>query len=170
MVDLILVILILFLSFKGFFNGLMRELVGFVGLIGGVFVASRAAVPLGQTIAQTLHAHSLALPKLGAFLLVLAIIWGGSAFVGNTFASLRTPPRSLGAQLGGMGVAAIKYFLVFSLITASLLGSDLVRENLATQLHHSRLLPTLERTGAILINLAPLPFKHTAHPTKGTRP
>jgi membrane protein required for colicin V production len=170
MVDLILVILILFLSLKGFFNGLMRELVGFVGLIGGVFVASRAAVPLGQTIAQTLHAHSLALPKLGAFLLVLAIIWGGSAFVGNTFASLRTPPRSTLMHIGGMGVAAVKYLLIFSLIAASLLGSDLVRENLATQLHQSRLLPRLERTGAVLINLAPLPFTQTSPATKGTRP
>ena len=162
MIDVIIILLILLLSVKGYFNGFVREFVGFFGLIGGVFVASRAAPLLGGAVSDLLHLESMALAKLIAFLAVLAVIWGGSAFVGSTFETLRHPPESTPARIGGMGVAALKYLLIFSLIAASLLGSDLVRDTLGSRLKSSRLAPFLEQTGAILINRAPLPFRRPA--------
>jgi len=161
-IDIIIILLILLLSIKGFFNGFAREFVSFFGLIGGVFVASRAAPLLGRTVSELLHLENFALAKLIAFLVVLAIIWGGSAFVGSTFHPLRKPPESTPARIGGMGIAALKYLLVFSLIAASLLGSDLVRDNLGPRLASSRLVPVLKQTGAVLINQAPLPFRRPA--------
>jgi len=168
-IDIIIILLVLLLSVKGFFNGFAREFVGFFGLIGGVFVASRAAPLLGRNIGDLLHLESFALAKLIAFLVVLAMIWGGSSFVGKTFHALRRPPASTLAQAGGMGVAALKYFFIFSLISASLLGSDLVRENAGTYLGQSRLLPRLKHIGAVLLNQEPLPFQHPAPPTISTR-
>jgi membrane protein required for colicin V production len=154
-IDIVLVVLILILSFKGFFNGMMRELVGFIGLIGGVFVASRAAAPVAKIIHNSIHMGDMALLKMLAFLLVLAIIWGGSSFVATIFTSLRAQPHSTLSKLLGMGIAGFKYFLIFSLISASLLGSTLVRDNFAKGIGTSRLLPTLSRVGSTLINLTP---------------
>lgn len=162
MIDIIIILLILLLSMKGFFNGLAREFISFFGLIGGVFVASRAAPLLGRTVADILHLDNFALAKLIAFLAVLAIIWGGSAFVGATFQPLRQPPAGTLSRIGGMGIAALKYLLIFALIAASLLGSDLVRDNLGPRLASSRLVPILKQTGAVLINQAPLPFRRPA--------
>ena len=156
MIDIVLILLILLLSLKGYFNGLIRELVGFVGLIGGVFVASRAAEPVGQVLYSSLNMGNIGLMKLLAFLLVLGIIWGGSSFVATIFTSLKTPPRAAPTQILGMGVAGLKYFLIFSLISTSLLSSALVRDNFSTTLKHSRLLPTLNHVGSTLIHLAPL--------------
>jgi len=164
-IDSIIILLVLFLSVKGFFNGFAREFIGFFGLIGGIFVASRAAPLLGKTVEGLFHIDSFALAKLIAFLVVLAIIWGGSSFVGRTFHALRRPPASTLSQAGGMGIAALKYFLIFSLIAASLLGSDLVRDNAGKYLKQSRLLPQLKHIGAILINQEPLPFRHLSKPT-----
>ena len=166
MIDIVLILLILLLSAKGFFNGFIRELVGFVGLIGGIFVAARAAEPVARTIQSTIHMGNPALMKLIGFLLVLAIIWGGSAFVGTIFTSLKAQPHTSLSKLLGMGVAGVKYFLIFSLISASLLNSALVRDNFAANLNKSRLLPTLDRVGSRLINLTPFsttPAKK--HPT-----
>ena len=157
MIDIGILLLILLLAWKGYFNGLMRELVGFVGLIGGIFVASRAADPLAKVLAGILHMGNPALLKLLAFLLVLGIIWGGSAFVGTIFASLRAHPHALTSKISGMLVAGVKYFLIFSLISASLTGSALIRDNFAHTLNQSRLLPTLNRMGSLLINL-PFPM------------
>jgi len=154
--DIALVFLILLLSLKGYFNGFIRELVGFVGLIGGVFVASRAAEPVGQVLHASLNMGNMALMKLLAFLLVLGVIWGGSSFVATIFTSLKTPPRAVPTQILGMGVAGLKYFLIFSLISTSLLSSALVRDNFNTAIKHSRLLPTLNHVGSTLIHLAPL--------------
>ena len=162
MIDIIIVLLVLLLSVKGFFNGFAREFVSFFGLIGGVFVASRAAPLLGKSVSNLLHLDNFALAKLIAFLIVLAVIWGGSAFVGKTFPLLRQPPASALSQAGGMGIAALKYLLIFALIAASLLGSDLVRDNLGPRLTSSRLVPVLKQTGAVLINQAPLPFRRPA--------
>jgi len=165
-IDIVLILLILLLSAKGFFNGFIRELVGFVGLIGGIFVAARAAEPVARTIQSTIHMGNPALLKLIGFLLLLAIIWGGSAFVGTIFTSLKAQPHTSLSKLLGMGVAGVKYFLIFSLISASLLNSALVRDNFAANLNKSRLLPTLDRVGSRLINLTPFsttPAKK--HPT-----
>ncbi len=169
MIDVVLVLLIVILSFKGYFNGMIRELVGFVGLIGGVFVASRAAAPVAGIIQNALHMGSPAMLKLLAFLLVLAIIWGGSSFVATIFAALRSEPHSTLSRLLGMAIAGLKYFLIFSLISASLLGSTLVRDNFAKGIGSSRLLPTLNRVGATLINLTPLAIP-TPKPTHRTTP
>ncbi len=156
MIDIVLVLLILLLSFKGFFNGFVRELVGFVGLIGGVFVAARAAEPVAHSIEEMIHMGNPALIKLAAFLLVLAIVWGGSALVGTIFVSLKAPPHTLLSKWLGMGVGGAKYFLIFSLISSSLLSSALIRDNFSVQLGRSRILPVLNRTGMFLANLAPL--------------
>jgi membrane protein required for colicin V production len=167
-IDLVVLFLIFVLALKGYFNGLMRELVGFVGLIGGVFVASRAAEPVGRTIHQVLNMGGPALLKLLGFLLVLGLIWGGSAFVGTIFSALKAPSHSVVSRTLGMGVAGIKYFLIFALISASLLNSALVRDNFAARLDRSRLFPVLNRVGSTLINLAPLSMEKKPAPKQAS--
>ena len=166
MIDIVLILLILLLSLKGYFNGFIRELVGFVGLIGGIFVASRAAEPVGHVLHDTIQMGNMGLMKLLAFLLVLGVIWGGSSFVATIFTALKAAPHSTLSRALGMGVGGLKYFLVFSLISASLLGNALVRDNFASQVHSSRLLPTLSRVGAALINLAPFTLTDEKKPHK----
>ncbi len=156
MIDLILIAMILLLSIKGYFNGLIRELVGFVGLIGGIFVASRAAEPVGKAVGSLLHTDNIALLKLIGFLLMLAIIWGGSSFVAAIFTALKSEPHTLLTRSLGMGVAAIKYFLIFSMIIASLFNNALMRENFANSIHSSRLFPIFNSVGSKLINMAAL--------------
>ena len=156
MIDIVVIALVVVLSFKGFFNGAVREAVGFFGLIGGVFVASRAATPLAELLHGTLHMGSMALLKLAVFLAVFALIWGGSAFVATIFTALRAQPHTSWSRWGGMGIAGAKYFLIFSLIAASLLGNALVRDNIASRIRGSRLLPVMERVGGRLINLSSL--------------
>jgi len=167
-IDIVLILLILLLSFKGYFNGFIRELVGFIGLIGGIFVASRAAGPVGRILHDTIQMGNMGLMKLLAFLLVLGVIWGGSSFVATIFTALKAAPHSTLSRLLGMGVGGLKYFLIFSLISASLLGNALVRDNFAPQLRSSRLLPTFSRVGASLINLTP--FRLTDEKTSQKNP
>ena len=155
MIDIVLIGLILLLSFKGYFNGIVRELVGFVGLIGGVYVASRMADPAASFLRDTLSMGDNALLRLIAFVLVLGIVWGGSAFVATIFTALKTTPQSTLSKLLGMGVVGIKYFLIFGMLAAKLLNNAIILDNFSQKIHASRLLPILSHTGSVLINLVP---------------
>ena len=157
MTDVILVLMILLLSVKGFFNGFIREMVGFVGLVGGVFVASRAAKPIGNAIGNLIHTDNIAMLKLTGFLLILALVWGGSSFVATIFTALKSEPRTPLARSLGMGVAGVKYFFIFSMIIASLFNNDLIRNHFAKSIQTSYLFPVLNTMGLRLTNIAPLP-------------
>jgi hypothetical protein len=93
--------------------------------------------------------------KLLGFLLILGVIWGGSSFVAMIFTSLKAQPHSTLSKLLGMVVAGFKYFLIFALISASLLESNLIRTNFSMSIRTSLVLPTLNRIGSSLMNLTP---------------
>jgi membrane protein required for colicin V production len=154
--DIVLVLLILLLSMKGFFNGFVRESVGFAGLIGGIFVASRAAQPVAAALSTWLNMDNSALMKLAGFLLILALIWGGSAFVATIFTALRAQPHTLLSRSLGMVVAGAKYILIFSMIIASLFNNALLRDNFAKTIRSSYLFPKFNAIGSVLANIAPL--------------
>ena len=50
--DLIVTIIILFLGLKGVINGFFKEIFGLVGIIGGIFIASRVGDEVGQTLSD----------------------------------------------------------------------------------------------------------------------
>jgi len=157
-IDITIIVLVLLMAVKGLMNGFLREIFGFVGLIGGVFVASRGATLVAHYIDTHLfHLENFAVLKLIGFLILLALAWGTSAFVGNLIVGVsregshHTLDRSFGCL-----VAGIKYFLIFSLIVSTLFRSPLIKENMTQTIRQSKLYPTLDSIGSTLINLSPL--------------
>jgi len=160
LLDIIIVALILLLSIKGFFNGLIRELVGFVGLIGGVFVASRSAESLSKYLQNMLHMDQAALLKLVAFLIVLGAIWGGSSILATIFSALRAKPHTIAENISGMLIAGLKYTLIFAMLISSLFNNALLRDNFAHTIQKSYLFYKLNTIGGNLLSLAPKTTKH----------
>ncbi len=156
-IDITIIILILLMSLKGLMNGFLRELFGFIGLIGGVFIASRTAETIAQLIDKNLfHLENFAALKLIGFLAVLTLIWALSVFIGNIVVSLsKDTPYSTPDRLFGFLIAGTKYFLIFALIISALFRSSLIKENMSKSITQSLLYPTLDTVGATLINLTP---------------
>ena len=157
-IDITIIILVWLMAIKGLMNGFLREIFGFVGLIGGVFVASRGATRVAHYIDTNLfHLENFAALKLIGFLVLLALVWGVSVFVGNLIVgvSKEGSHHTLDRFLGFI-VAGIKYFLIFSLIVSALFRSPLIKENMTKTIKQSRLYPTLDSIGSTLINLSPL--------------
>lgn len=156
--DIIIIVLILLMSFKGLMNGFLREIFGFLGLIGGVFVASRVADDIAKYIdIHIFHLENFALLKLIGFLSVLALIWAISVFIGNIIVGVsKDTPHSFIDRLFGFIVAGIKYFLIFALIVSALFRSPLIKDNMTKTVENSKLYPTLDKIGATLINLSPI--------------
>ncbi len=157
-IDITIIILVILMAIKGLMNGFLREIFGFVGLIGGVFLASRSATFVARTIDKNIfHLENFAALKLIGFLAVLALVWAASVFVGNLIVGVSKGDSHSGLdRFFGFVVAGIKYFLIFSLIISALFRSPLIKENMTKTIQQSRLYPTLDRVGSVLINLSPL--------------
>ena len=169
--DLVIALLVLLLGLKGLVSAFRQELLSLIAIIGAVFVASRGAPLLARwTGAHLFHLANPAMMDLAAFLLLLLTVWGAITLLGRLFGSDETAPSALSRLLGYL-LAALKYFLIFAIITAALSHTRLVQEKFAGTIHHSRLYPLLAHTGAWLIHLpAPAtPPASAKHSGSGTR-
>jgi membrane protein required for colicin V production len=156
-IDLVVIPLTLVLGLKGALNGLRKELFGFVGLIGGVFVASRAADPLARLVEKHLfHLGNPAILRLLAFILVLLLIWGGATLLERalTRGNPEAAPSPL-SRFAGFLIATAKYFLVFAMILSALYRTPPIRHSLQRHAKSSLLFPSLLAAGSALIHLAP---------------
>ncbi|WP_457606589.1 CvpA family protein [Nitratifractor sp.] len=152
--DLIVGALVLLLAFKGVFNGFRRELISLIAIVGGVFVASRTAVPLARwTEAHLFRLNNPAFMDLVAFLLLLLAVWGTVTLLGRIAGPTGVGSASTLERILGYLVAAVKYFLILSIIVAALFQTRLVREKFSRQSRSSLLYPLLQKSGAFLIHL-----------------
>jgi len=74
--DIIIVGLILFLSLKGIVTGFIKELFNFIGLIGGIALASRINMEVGTFLSENLFPlNNEPSIKLVGFVATLLAIW-----------------------------------------------------------------------------------------------
>jgi len=155
--DVVIAAIVLLLGIKGFMHGFIKEVFGLVGLIGGVYFASRLAGTAADFIDQNfLHLENVSLLKLIGFLAILILIWLGATILGSIFSKL-TSASGLGFlnRLFGFIAGGGKYFLIFALIVTALSNVSLVKDNLEKYVQDSILYPYLKEAGSFLINLDP---------------
>ncbi len=155
--DVTIAAIVLILGIKGFMNGFIKEVFGLVGLVGGVYLASRLSSDAATFIdTNFLHMENTALLKLLGFLAILIIIWISATILGSIFSKLTSVSglgfinRFLGFVAGGG-----KYFLIFALIVTALSNITLVKGNLEKYVHDSVLYPYLIMVGSSVIHLDP---------------
>lgn len=153
--DIIMTAIILLLGIKGFMHGFIKEMFGLVGLIGGVYFASRLSGTAADFIEQNfIELENTALLKLIGFLAILMIIWLSATILGSIFSKL-TSSSGLGFmnRLFGFIAGGGKYFLIFALIATALSNVSLVKDNLEKYVENSVLYPHFKQAGSYLINL-----------------
>jgi membrane protein required for colicin V production len=155
--DITIGAIVLILGIKGFMNGFIKEVFGLVGLVGGVYFASRLS-DTAATFIETnfLQLENTALLKLLGFMAILIIIWLSATILGSIFSKL-TSASGLGFinRLLGFIAGGGKYFLIFALIITALSNVTLVKDNLEKYVQDSVLYPYLKKAGSSIINLDP---------------
>jgi len=153
--DVTIAAIILILGIKGFMQGFIKEAFGLVGLVAGVYFASRLSDTAAQFIdVNFFHLENQSLLKLIGFLAILILIWLGATILGSIFSKL-TSQSGLGFlnRLLGFVIGGGKYFLIFALIVTALSNVTLVKDNLEKYVQDSILYPYLTEAGSYLINL-----------------
>lgn len=153
--DVTISAIIIILGIKGFMQGFIKEIFGLLGLVGGVYFASRLSDKAAAFIDENfLHLENTSLLKLIGFLAILIIIWMSATLLGSLFSKL-TSESGLGFlnRLFGFIAGGGKYFLIFALIVTALSNVTLVKDNLEKYVSDSMLYPYLKEAGSYLINL-----------------
>lgn len=147
--------IVLILGIKGFISGFIKEVFGLLGLVAGVYFASRLAETAAKVIdTNFLHLENTSLLKLIGFLAILTIVWLGATLLGSLFSKL-SDASGLGFlnRLFGFIAGGGKYFIIFALIVTALSNVALIKDNLEKYVKESVLYPYLKATGSYLIDL-----------------
>jgi membrane protein required for colicin V production len=155
--DIIVGVIVLLLGLKGILNGFFKELFGLIGIIGGIFVASRFSQETGSLISNAIfHFESESAIKLTGFLLTLAVFWATMIGLGILFKKL-SKVSGLGPvdKLMGFIVGSGKFFLIAAVIVYALYNIKAIKTNLAPAMQTSILFPVLVEVGEIIMHVDP---------------
>ena len=155
MYDIIFISLIFMLGIKGVMNGFIKEVFGLIGIVGGIFVASRFAEETGKLIDKNLYQlESNSTMYMVGFISVLLVFWILSLFIGHLLENL-IKMSGLGTidKLAGFIVGSAKIFLVFSILAVTLSNIEFVKDKADEYMKKSFMYPIFIKTGAYIIKL-----------------
>jgi len=155
--DLVAVSIILLLGLKGILNGFFKELFGLVGIIGGIFIASRVGDEVGGYLSDLIfNFENSAATSFTGFIATLAMFWLLMLFVGFTFKKL--------SHLSGLGIydkilgfvfGASKFFLIAAVIAHAAYNIKAVKSTIDSAFATSFVFPILVTTGSFIMKLDP---------------
>lgn len=153
--DLVLAVLVIILGLKGLLKGMVKELFGLIGLVGGVFFASRFASEFGGYIRDNVAAiENEGLVTLVGFAAFFAMFWAGMVSLG-TLLSKMVKISGLGFldKLAGAVLGSAKVFFIFSIIAYALGSIEFIRNLADKHLEGSVAYPLLYKTGETIVKL-----------------
>ncbi len=153
--DIISLSLIFILGIKGVINGFIKEIFGLVGIVGGIFVASRFADQAGELISTNLYKlDSSATLYIVGFIAVLIVFWIISLFIGHLLESMMKMSGLGGLdKLAGFVVGSAKVFLVFSILAVTLSNIEFIKKQADEYMSKSFMYPIFIETGSYIIKM-----------------
>ncbi|MGE4397530.1 MAG: CvpA family protein [Sulfurimonas sp.] len=165
--DIVVSIIVLFLGLKGIINGFFKELFGLLGIVGGIFIASRVGDDVGQVISDSLFKfeNSAAIGFTG-FLVTLAIFWLLMVVVGIIFKKLSSV-SGLGIfdKILGFVFSAGKFFLIAAVISYAAYNIKAMRTNIDSMMQNSFVFPVLVEVGSVIMKLDPVEISEDINAT-----
>lgn len=155
--DIISLSLILILGIKGIVNGFIKEISGLVGIVGGVYIASRFAQQAGSLIDQNIYQiqNSASLYLIG-FVTVLIVFWLLSLFIGQILASLlKMSGLGFVDKLAGFAIGSAKIFFIFSILAITLSNIAFIKEKVDSMLGKSFMFPIFVDVGNYIVKQDP---------------
>lgn len=150
--DIIIILMVIILALKGLFTGLIRESCSIVGIIGGVLVASRFNVALGEALNSLLKIQSPTLVNLVGFVAILGAMWIFALVIAEVLVRFaRFIKLGVADKVLGVGIAAIKIFLILSIIFFTFSKINFLASWTMKLRDTSVLYPTMIKIGDVIV-------------------
>lgn len=154
MFDIIVIALVVILGLKGLMKGFIKELFGLIGIVGGVFVASRMAKDVGDLVAGVFALENENTILLAGFIVGLILFWILAYLLGTILEKVfEASGLGIVDRLLGFIFGAGKIFLLFAIIAYATTGVEVVNKNLEPKMKDSIVFPMLVSTGGYIIKL-----------------
>jgi len=153
--DGIIIGITLILAIKGYFNGIIKELAGLIGIVGGLYFASKFFHQTGVYINNHLItiANKSAVDLIG-FIVIFVGFWLLTIFIGFLLGKiLKISALGFLDRLLGFIFSGAKFFLLISIILAMLWQVAFIKEKIQSFTKNSFMLPILVKTGKNIINI-----------------
>jgi len=165
--DIVVTAIILLLGLKGILNGFFKEIFGLIGIIGGIFIASRLGDGVGQYLSDLIFKfeNSSAIAFTG-FIATLAFFWLLMLAVGYAFKKL-THLSGLGIydKILGFVFGASKFFLIAAVIAHAAYNIKAVKSTIDSTFENSVVFPILVSTGSVIMKLDPVEITNDINAT-----
>jgi len=155
--DIVASVIIVLLGLKGIINGFFKELFGLIGIIGGLFVASRFGDMVGKYLSDMVFKlQSDAAISFTGFLVTLAVFWLVMIFIGFVFKKMSSM-SGLGPidRFFGFVLGAGKFFLIAAVIAFAVHNTKSLQKSVDSLMATSKLYPILVETGGVIMKIDP---------------
>lgn len=150
--DIIIIAVVIILGIKGIINGLIKEVFGLIGIIGGVIIASRNANLVGDLISLYIYQLSDSAEFFFGFLLALLVFWFICLMLGNLLSKmLKMSGLGFVDRLLGFFVGAAKIFLVLAILAAIVSKISILNQKISPFFEGSKVYPILLSAGQFIM-------------------
>lgn len=159
--DLVIIAFVLILGIKGILNGLIREIFGLIGIIGGIIVATRFGFETGDLISHKIyHIDGKEVIYFVGFLSVLICFWLASLILGKLLSKL-VGMSGLGFldRLGGFFIGSAKIFFVVCILLSVISNITVLNNKISPYFKGSIVYPICISTGQWILNIKPNTIK-----------
>jgi len=153
--DIIVAVIIVLLGLKGILNGFFKELFGLIGIVGGIFIASRFGDLVGQRLSDLVfHFSNQSAVSFTGFLVTLIVFWIVMIILGQIFKKL--------SSMSGLGVfdrilgfifGFGKFFFIAAIIAFAINNVKALKPTIDSTLSDSVLFPVLVKTGGFIMKI-----------------
>jgi len=156
--DIVASAIILLLGLKGIINGFFKEVFGLIGIVGGIFVASRLGDEVGLALSDLIFKfENTSAISFTGFLATLAVFWFLMILLGFIFKKF-SHISGLGPvdRIFGFVFGASKFFLITAVIAHAAYNIKAIKTTVDSNMQNSFLFPILVETGSIIMKLDPV--------------
>lgn len=154
-VDIVIVTLVAFLAIKGLVNGFTKELLNFITIVAGIFLAAR----YNTTVVQLINEQKLVpqipddFAKIVGFILILFAVWLVIGVISSIISKLTAGPTGFISRLFGYILSAARYVFIFSLIVFGISQSDFFKESATKFKTETQLFEPMSQFGKQILNV-----------------
>ena len=156
--DIIVGAIILLLGLKGIINGFFKEVFGLLGIVGGVFVASRLGDSVGEYLSSLIfHFENHSAISFTGFLVSLILFWALMITLGMLLKKLgKLSGLGIYDKILGFVVGSGKFFFIVAIIIFAVSNVKSLKPTVDTVMQNSIFYPVFVSAGGFIMKIDPV--------------